>query len=80
MVLSVVYHGLVFCVHSSLFGCKSSCLPCVTSFGISWVISSSVVNYLLAWEGFFVRKVKKKVMVFPYVIFWSIWTGRNLSL
>ena len=46
--------------------------------GISWVASKSISNHLLAWEGFFDRKVKKKVvMVVLHVLFWSIWRERN---
>jgi len=31
--------------------------------GISWVMSNSLLDHLLAWEGFFSRKVKKKVVI-----------------
>jgi len=45
-----------------------------------WVASDSIKNHLLAWEGFFGRKARKKkktVWVLPRVIFWSIWREQN---
>jgi len=50
--------------------------------GISWVTSNSIRSHLLAWEGFFARKVKKKKMtvVVSHMIFWSTWGARNWGL
>jgi len=48
---------------------------------MSWVAPDSIRNHVLAWEGSFGGKVKKKkeeeVMVLPLVIFWNIWRERN---
>ena len=42
--------------------------------GFFCVSSKSIANHLLAWEGYCGRKVKKKAsLVFPHVIFWTIW-------
>ena len=43
----------------------------VSCLGISRVASDCIKNHLLAWEGFFGRKVKKKkaALVLPYIIF-----------
>ena len=47
--------------------------------GISWVAPDSIGNHLLAWEGFFGRKAKKKeeAMVLLDIICWCIWRERN---
>ena len=46
------------------------------SVGVSWVTSDSVKNHLLAWEGFFGRKLKKEkketALVLLHVNFWCI--------
>ena len=41
--------------------------------GISWLEFKSISCYILAWEGIFVRKVKKKavMVLLCHVIFWS---------
>ena len=48
--------------------------------GVRWVASNSIKNHLLAWEGFFGRKVRKKNKAgwtLPHVILWCIWRERN---
>ena len=48
--------------------------------GVCWVASDSTKNHLLAWEGFFGRKVRKKYKggwSLSHVIMWCIWRERN---
>ena len=52
----------------------------INRLGICWVAPNSVNSHLLAWEGLFGRKVRKKHKVgwmFLHVIFWCIWRERN---
>jgi len=52
----------------------------VSYLGLSWVASDSIKNHLLAWEGLFGRKVRKKkkaARVLTHVLFRSIWRERN---
>ena len=52
----------------------------ISCLGISWVASDSITSHLLAWEGFFDRKVRKKkkaAWILPHVIFWNIWRERS---
>ena len=47
-------------------------------FGISWVIHSAVKDTLLAWQGSFVRRKRKKIWgTTPLCLFWIIQKGRN---
>jgi len=52
----------------------------INCLGACWVASDSIRSHLLAWEGFFCRKVRKKNKagwMLPHVIFWCIWRKRN---
>jgi len=66
-------HLLLQCPIASAF--SELAFSCLSIFCVS---HNSISNNLLAWEGYFGRKVKyKKAMALPHLIFWSIRRERN---
>ena len=46
--------------------------------GVEWVLSGTVKETLLGWNGAFVGKIRKKAwQMAPLCIFWSVWKERN---
>ena len=46
--------------------------------GLQWVMPISVRQQLVAWKGFFGKRVKFKAFrAIPHAIFWLLWMERN---
>ena len=47
-------------------------------FGVSWIFSASLKDFLLGWKGTFLAKDKRRVWDAGLLcIFWTIWKTKN---
>ena len=47
-------------------------------FGVSWILATTVKDFLLGWKGTFLPKEKQGVWnASPLCIFWTVWNTKN---